>query len=120
MALTVGGVAPGEAAAQTTTKKMHWTDPAVGKIRRGPLDGSGVQDLMTTELSYLFRIALDLSVSVRAHGFQPTKAVCMNLTTKKKVKITLPPGALFSDCAAARPVVRASDKLKMTITGSEP
>jgi len=55
-----------------------------------------------------------------AHGFQPTEAVCTNLTTRQKVKIKLPPGALFSDCAAGGLVVKPGDKLKMTITGSEP
>jgi hypothetical protein len=46
--------------------------------------------------------------------------VSKNLTTRKHVKTTLPPGVLFLDCAAAGLVVNSGDKLKVIINGSEP
>ena len=33
-----------------TAGKMYWTDPGTGKIQRADLDGSGVEDVVTTGL----------------------------------------------------------------------
>ena len=113
----VSGSLAGEAAAQTA-QKMYWTDLNTGKIQRANLDGSAIQDLVTG-LSGPHGIALDLAVGGVAHGFQPTKVVCTNVTTGKTKKITLAPGALFWDCGAAGLVVRPGDSLKMKLNGSE-
>ncbi|UCG51245.1 MAG: T9SS type A sorting domain-containing protein [Candidatus Latescibacterota bacterium] len=40
--------------------KMYWTEFSVNKIRRANLDGSNIEDLVTTGLSHLAGIALDL------------------------------------------------------------
>ena len=42
------------------TPKMYWTDEATSKIQRANLDGSNVEDLITTGLSAPAGIALDL------------------------------------------------------------
>ena len=99
--------------------KMYWADAGTHKIQRANLDGTGVQDLVTG-LGAPYGLALDLSVGALAYDFQPTKAVCRNLTTKQKVTITMPPGSLFLDCAAAGLKVNSGDRLKVTITGAEP
>ena len=41
--------------------KLYWTDWGAGKIQRSNLDGSNVEDLVTTGLDYPDRIALDVS-----------------------------------------------------------
>jgi hypothetical protein len=41
--------------------KMYWTDIGTGKIQRANLDGSGVEDLVTTGVKLPVRIALDLA-----------------------------------------------------------
>ena len=40
--------------------KMYWTDRGTDKIQRADLDGSNVEDLVTSGLSGPFGIALDL------------------------------------------------------------
>ena len=40
---------------------MYWTDSGTNKIQRSNLDGSGVEDLVTTGLINPFGIALDVS-----------------------------------------------------------
>ncbi len=42
------------------TPKMYWTDKSTGKIQRTNLNGSNVEDLITTELSEPRGIALDV------------------------------------------------------------
>ncbi len=41
-------------------KKMYWTEFSANKIRRANLDGSGIEDLITTGLSHPNGITLDL------------------------------------------------------------
>ena len=41
--------------------KMYWTDYATDKIQRANLDGSGVEDLVTSGLDWPVGIALDLA-----------------------------------------------------------
>jgi len=41
--------------------KMYWTDEGTQKIQRANLDGTGVEDLVTTGLSYPQGIALDVA-----------------------------------------------------------
>ena len=40
---------------------MYWTDYSASKIQRANLDGSGVEDLVTSGLSNPFGIALDVA-----------------------------------------------------------
>ena len=40
---------------------MYWTDTGADKIQRSNLDGSGVEDLVTTGLDWPSGIALDVS-----------------------------------------------------------
>ena len=40
--------------------KMYWADRGAGKIQRANLDGSGVQDLITTGLGWPYGLALDV------------------------------------------------------------
>ena len=42
-------------------QKMYWTDFGTGKIQRADLDGSNIEDLITTGLSSPLGIALDVS-----------------------------------------------------------
>ena len=44
-----------------STPKMYWTDVGTHKIQRANLDGSNIEDLVTTGLIYPQGIALDLS-----------------------------------------------------------
>ena len=44
-----------------STPKMYWTDSGTDKIRRANLDGSNVEDLITTGLGHPEDIALDMS-----------------------------------------------------------
>ena len=41
--------------------KMYWTDVGTSKIQRANLDGSGLEDLVTTGVKLPVRIALDLA-----------------------------------------------------------
>ena len=43
--------------------KMYWTDHGTDKIQRANLDGSSVEDLVTTGLSFPYGIALDIQSS---------------------------------------------------------
>ena len=45
----------------TTAQKMYWTDEDTGKIQRANLDGSNIEDLVTTELETPEAIALDVA-----------------------------------------------------------
>lgn len=56
LALTVGLSSPA-----TGQQKIYWTEAGAGKIRRADLDGSNIQDLVTTGLTSPAGIALDLS-----------------------------------------------------------
>ena len=121
MTLLAGLAGPFALALDVAGGKMYWSlasNPGTGRIERANLDGSSVQDVVTGLVSP-DGIALDLAVGGLAHGFQPTKIVGKNVTTGKRVKITLTPSVLFWDCAAAGLVVRPGDSLKMTLTGSE-
>ena len=56
----------GEPVGETTTTasqtwKLYWTDFRTDKIQRSNLDGSGVEDLVTTGLDYPSGLALDVS-----------------------------------------------------------
>ena len=44
----------------TTAQKMYWTDEATGKIQRANIDGSNIEDLVTTGLEKPEAIALDV------------------------------------------------------------
>jgi len=48
-------------ALDVTGGKMYWTEFSSGVIRRANLDGSGMEDLVTTGLSHAAGIALDLT-----------------------------------------------------------
>jgi outer membrane protein assembly factor BamB len=96
--------------------KLYWDDLLFKKIKRANLDGSGIEDVVTTPATDA--IALDLTVGGRAHGVQPTKVVCKNITTGQHVKITLAPGVRFWDCASAGLTVNTGDLLKMVVPGS--
>ncbi len=99
--------------------KVYWDDLLFKKIKRANLDGSGIEDVVVNTPA-TDAIALDLTVGGRAHGVQPTTVVCENITTGQHVKITLAPGALFWDCAAAGLAVNAGDLLKMVVPGVVP
>ena len=43
-----------------TAGKMYWTDTSTAKIQRANLDGSGVEDLVTSGLSFPLGLALDV------------------------------------------------------------
>ena len=45
--------------------KMYWIDANTDKIQRSNLDGSSVEDLVTTGLSYPDSIALDVAAGER-------------------------------------------------------
>ena len=45
----------------TTAQKMYWTDEDTGKIQRANLDGSNIEDLVTTELETPEAIVLDVA-----------------------------------------------------------
>ncbi|MCH8148121.1 MAG: hypothetical protein IH987_09045 [Planctomycetes bacterium] len=53
-------VNPSGIALDVAAGKMYWTDLGTGKIQRANLDGSGVEDLVTTSVIEPVRIALDL------------------------------------------------------------
>ena len=58
VSITIAAVtAPGARGAS----KMYWADTNAGKIQRSNLDGSGVEDLVTTGLEAPIGIALDVS-----------------------------------------------------------
>jgi hypothetical protein len=114
--LAVAGVATGQAAAQAA-KQMYWSDQGTAKVQRANLDGTGVQDLITTGLVNPVGIALDLAVGGLVRGFQPSKAGCKNVTSNKGIMIALAPGALSWDCTGAGLAVNAGDHLKMTLPG---
>ena len=57
LVLALGLVTPEDAGAS----KIYWTDAGTGKIQRANLDGTSVEDLVTTGLSDPVGIALDLS-----------------------------------------------------------
>ena len=50
-----------EVSSPGSTPKMYWTDVGTHKIQRADLDGSNIEDLITTELIYPEGIALDLT-----------------------------------------------------------
>ena len=53
-------ISHGPAAADPVPVKMYWTDFGTDKIQRADLDGSNVEDLVTTGLDIPFGIALDV------------------------------------------------------------
>ena len=57
MVLALGLVTPEDAGA---SGKMYWADGLADKIQRADLDGSNVEDLITTGLGIPIGIALDL------------------------------------------------------------
>ena len=56
MTIGYGGDGP-----PVTGVHMYWTDSVTGKIQRANLDGTNIQDLVTTELSNLKDIELDIT-----------------------------------------------------------
>ena len=50
-----------EVSSSSSTPKMYWTDVGTHKIQRANLDGSNIEDLVTTGLIYPQGIALDLT-----------------------------------------------------------
>ncbi|MHC4477029.1 MAG: NHL repeat-containing protein [Planctomycetota bacterium] len=52
---------PGMAAVCSGQGKMYWTDDGADRIRRANVDGSGIEDLVTTGLSSPAHIALDIA-----------------------------------------------------------
>jgi len=54
---------PTSIALDTSSGKMYWTDPGTAKIQRAHLDGSGIEDLVTSGLSHPRSIALDVTGS---------------------------------------------------------
>ena len=58
VSITVAAVTPPGAG---DVNKIYWTDSGTDKIQRSNLDGSGVEDLVTTGLESPDRIALDVS-----------------------------------------------------------
>jgi hypothetical protein len=59
--LVTGLVSPSGIALDVAGDKMYWTDIGTSKIQRANLDGSGVEDLVTTGAKEPVRIALDLA-----------------------------------------------------------
>lgn len=53
--------APGGIALDLAGGKMYWTEPTINKIRRADLNGSAVEDLITTGLDWPWSIALDVA-----------------------------------------------------------
>ena len=78
LVLALGLVNPQDAGA---SDKMYWTDDITAKIQRANLDGSSVEDLVTTGLSGPFGIALDLPspAPVPALGRWGTVLLCAAL-----------------------------------------
>ena len=58
--LVTGLVNPSGIALDVAGGRMYWTDLGTGKIQRANLDGSGVEDLVTTGVKEPVRIALDV------------------------------------------------------------
>jgi len=58
---TTGLHLPGEITLDATKGKMYWADAGTHKIRRANLDGSGLEDLVTRELSTPWALALDVA-----------------------------------------------------------
>ena len=58
--MTGGVLNPQGIALDVTGRKMYWTDWGTDTIRRANLDGSGVEDLVTTGLVDPWGIALYL------------------------------------------------------------
>ena len=56
--VTVSG---GSIALDTARGKMYWADPGSSKVQRANLDGTGLEDLVTTGLDVPLGIALDVS-----------------------------------------------------------
>lgn len=54
-------ILPDGIAIDTLGGKMYWTDPNNNKIQRANLDGSAIEDLVTTSISYPRAIALDVT-----------------------------------------------------------
>ncbi len=59
--LVTGLVSPSGIALDVAGEKMYWTDMGTNKIQRANLDGSGVEDVVTTGVIAPVRIALDLA-----------------------------------------------------------
>ena len=78
--LALGLVTPEDAGA---SGKMYWTDAGTDKIQRADLDGSNVEDIITTGLSDPGAVALDLSgttpAGVPALGGRQTVLLCAAL-----------------------------------------
>jgi hypothetical protein len=123
--LTVGGFAQGFQPTKVVCKNVTTGQRVNTKSAPGALfwdcAGAGLAVKPGDKLSIApVGPALGQTTGGVAHGFQPAKVVCKNITTGKKAKIILAPNALSWDCAAAGLVVQPGDSLKMTLTGTEP
>ncbi len=56
-------VSPSGIALDVSRGKLYWTDIGTGKIQRASLDGSGVEDLVTTSVIEPVRLAIDLNAN---------------------------------------------------------
>lgn len=61
--LVAGLVDPSGIALDVSAGRMYWTDLGTGKIQRANLDGSGVEDVVTTGVDQPVRIAIDVLAS---------------------------------------------------------
>jgi hypothetical protein len=123
--LTVGGFAQGFQPTKVVCKNVTTGQRVNTKSAPGALfwdcAGAGLVVKPGDKLSIApVGPALGQTTGGVAHGFQPAKVVCKNMTTGKKAKIILAPSALSWDCAAEGLVVQSGDSLKMTLTGTEP
>ena len=60
-----GLVSPRSIALDVAAGKMYWTDSGERKIQRANLDGSGVEDLVTSEFGLLNPVSIALDLSAR-------------------------------------------------------
>ena len=60
-----GLVSPRSIALDVAVGKMYWTDSGERKIQRANLDGSGVEDLVTSEFGLLNPVSIALDLSAR-------------------------------------------------------
>jgi hypothetical protein len=64
--------------------------------------------------------ATGLPIGGSAINFEPSKVICRNVTTGRRVTIMLPSGADSWDCVAAGLVVTPGDVMRITVRGTEP
>ena len=69
---------------------MYWAEQGPGKIRRANLDGTDVQDLVTTGLNRPYSIALGIPQASGTLTFDPSTVADQTFTVGTAVSLTLP------------------------------